>query len=100
MTGVQVEETFSGDASVDEARWYHEIARNWTPVSPEIRRVQFEFGDASDGTPAVWVSLVVPEDLNPSKDKIDRLVQSKDSLRRAIWAAGTKRWPYMKIATE
>jgi hypothetical protein len=70
-------------ASGEEAELFHDIARKWTPLSKEIKGVRFRFGEASDGSPAVWITVLVTE-----------------SIRRDVLEATTDRWPYINIETE
>jgi hypothetical protein len=90
----------SGAASADEAQVFHAISRKWTPLSHDIRRVEFRFGEDSDGSPAVWITVIVPADLKPSKEKIDNLYYATELFRKDILESDTNRWPYISIQTE
>jgi hypothetical protein len=85
---------------VEEARLFHDIARRWMPLPDDVRRVHFRFGEASDGAPAVWIVVVVPEDLKPSKEKIRTLSRITQSFRKDVQQSDTYRWPYIDIETE
>jgi len=87
-------------ASGEEAELFHDIARKWTPLSKEIKGVRFRFGEASDGSPAVWITVLVPEDPKPSKEKINEIYRATESIRRDVLEATTDRWPYINIETE
>ena len=90
-----------GAASIGEAELFRDIAQKWAPlVSDEISRIDFRYGESSDGSPAVWITVVVPADLRPSKDKINALNRATESIRKDILEADTDRWPYVKIETE
>jgi hypothetical protein len=95
-----MDEIEPGAASVGEAKLFHDIAQKWTPLSGEIRRVHFRYGEASDGSPAVWITVVIPADLKPTKEKIDALYEATESFRKDILAASTDRWPYISVETE
>ena len=90
----------SGAASGEEARFFHELSRKWTPLSDTIRRVEFRFGEDSDHSPAVWITIVTPSDLNPSKEKIDEIHEAGEKFRTEVLNSDTKRWPYVDIRTE
>jgi hypothetical protein len=71
------------NASADEASVFNAMLRKWTPLSPEIKRVGFRFGEAWDGSPAVWIDVVVPA-----------------LFRKDVLEANTSRWPYINVETE
>lgn len=100
MADLNTDEIAPGAASVEEAQLFQDIARRWMPLPDEIRRVHFRFGEASDGTPAVWIVAVVPDDLTPSKEKIRTLSRIMESFRTDVEEADTDRWPYIRIETE
>jgi len=89
-----------GAASAEEARLFHEILRGIGPLPEGVRRVEFRFGEDSQGDPAVWIVLVADEDLNPSNEKLDALRRIIDEVQAAILRSDTERWPYSKILTE
>jgi hypothetical protein len=88
------------NASADEASVFNAMLRKWTPLSPEIKRVGFRFGEAWDGSPAVWIDVVVPADLSPSKAKINELNRATALFRKDVLEANTSRWPYINVETE
>ncbi len=100
MADLTIDEIAPGAASAEEAKLFHDLARRWMPLSDEIRRVHFRFGEASDGTPAVWIVVVVQDDLKPSKEKIRTLARITESFRKAVHESDTDRWPYISIETE
>lgn len=100
MAATRTEDVEPGAASVDEARLFQEMARKWTPLSEEIRRVHFRFGEDSDGSPAVWIRVIVPTDLKPSKSKINAIYQATESFKKDVLEADTNRWPYISVETE
>jgi hypothetical protein len=100
MAELTVDEIAPGAASAEEAKLFHDLARRWMPLPDGIRRVHFRFGEASDGAPAVWIIVVMPEDLKPSKEKIRTISKVTQSFRDDVLAAETDRWPYIRIETE
>lgn len=65
-----------------------------------VRRVEFRFGEDSEGAPAVWVSFVAGDDLKPSKEKIAEIQKVTGEVRAEILRSDTDRWPYVEIVTE
>jgi hypothetical protein len=100
MADLMTDEIAPGAASAEEAKLFHDLARRWMPLSDEIRRVHFRFGEDSDGSPAVWIIAVVPEDLKPSKEKIRALSELMESFKDDVHQSDTDRWPYTRIETE
>jgi hypothetical protein len=100
MASNRMEDSASGSASVDEANHFHRLAQKWTPLSDDIKQVRFRFGEASDGSPAIWITVVVPDDLKPSKEKINKLYRATEGLRTDVLKADPSRWPYIDIETE
>jgi hypothetical protein len=100
MADLMTDEIAPGAASAEEAKLFHDLARRWMPLSDEIRRVHFRFGEDSDGSPAVWIIVVVPEDLKPSKEKIRALSDLMQSFKDDVHRSDTDRWPYTRIETE
>jgi hypothetical protein len=90
----------TGSASGEEAKLFHAIARKWTPLSAEIRRVNFKFGEDSDGSPAVWITVIVPAALKTSKENIDKLYLDTENFRNDVLLSDTNRWPYIAIEVE
>lgn len=89
-----------GAASGAEARMFHDIVKNLGGLPPGVRRVDFQFGDDSDGTPAVWISFVADDDVRPSKEKIADLRSMMNKVRAEVLLSDTDRWPYVEIVTE
>lgn len=89
-----------GAASGDEAKAFHEIVRNVGRLPDGVRRVDFHFGEDSEGAPAVWITFVTQDDLKPSKAKIAELQRVMNDVRSQVIRSGTERWPYLEITTE
>jgi hypothetical protein len=89
-----------GAASGDEATVFHEIIRKIGHLPEGVRRVEFHFGEDSEGAPSVWITFVASDDLRPSKAKIAELQRAMNEVRSQVIRSGTERWPYIEIATE
>ena len=86
--------------SGDEAAVFDDIVRQMGRLPDGIRRVEFHLGEDSEGSPAVWITFVAHDDLNPSKEKLSELRRVTNEVRSQVIQSGTKRWPYIEIATE
>src|SRR5579863_9543625 len=91
------EPALPGAASGDEARAIHEIVRKIGRLPEGVQRVDFHFGEDSEGAPAVWITFVARDDLKPSKAKIAELQHVMSELRSQVIRSGTERWPYVEI---
>jgi hypothetical protein len=89
-----------GAASGDEARVFHDIVHKIGRLPEGVQRVEFHFGEDSEGEPAVWITFVARDDLKPSKAKISELQRIINEVRSQVIRSGTERWPYVEIATE
>ncbi len=89
-----------GAASRNEAKAFHEIVSNIGRLPEGVRRVEFHFGEDSEGAPAVWITFVAQDDLKPSKAKIAELQRVMNDVRSQVIRSDTERWPYVEIATE
>lgn len=85
---------------VVEGRLFHSMARKWVPLSDDIRSVNFHFGEDSSGEPSVWITVVVPHDLERSRERLNALKDATENFKADVWKSGVKRWPYIKIETE
>jgi len=94
------EEVPTGVATGAEARLFDDIVRKLGGLPPGVRRVEFHFGEDSEGAPAVWISFVAGDDLKPSKEKIADLQRLASQVRAEILRSDTERWPYVEIVTE
>ncbi len=89
-----------GAATGTEARLFHDIVRRIGRLPTGVRRVEFRFGEDSEGASAVWISLIADDDLKPSKEKIADLQRIAGEVRAEILRSDTDRWPYVEIVTE
>jgi hypothetical protein len=82
-----------------EAQELHKLLKN-REFPPGVKRIQFEFDEDSSGEPAVWIVLVTDDDLDPSEDKLSRINDFANQLKRDILKQRRGRWPYIRIITE
>jgi hypothetical protein len=76
-----------------------EEALKGIPFPPWVVNWDYELGSDEDGAPAVWVNLFADESTAP-RHEFGRLAsQMTANLRKALSAAGSKRWPYIRIRT-
>ncbi len=94
------EEVPTGAATGEEARLVHDIVRKLGGLPSGVLRVEFHFGEDSEGAPAVWITFVASDDLKPSKEKIADLQRITSEVRAEILRSDTERWPYVEIVTE
>jgi hypothetical protein len=94
------EQVPTGAATGVEARLFHNIVGKLEDLPPGVRRVEFHFGEDSEGAPAVWITFIAGDDLKPSKEKIADLQKVASEVRAEIFRSDTERWPYVEIVTE
>ena len=94
------EPMLSGAAPDDEPRLSHDIVRSAGELPPGVRRVEFHFGEDSEGAPAVWITLVADDDLRPSKQKLAAIQRYINDIQSRVFRSDSERWPYVEIATE
>jgi hypothetical protein len=61
----------------------------------DVRAVKVDFGRDWIGAPAAWISYLVEDDLNPSKEKIVRLTKFAISVRDALLKTSPSYFPYV-----
>jgi hypothetical protein len=85
-------------ATPDEARLVHRVVKANTHQQQLIKRFELKFDrDASDNA-AVWVHLIVDDDLTPSPDKITRFNKIAEKVRSALLVEKDLRfWPYVDV---
>jgi hypothetical protein len=91
------EPNLRGPASGDEALFFRDLMEKW---SNQRYRLQFRFGEDSDGEPAVWITLFVQPDVNPSRETINEIDQLSESIRNEVINSDFRRWPYIQVKTE
>ena len=94
------EENYLGAATGEEARFFGNLPRQVGQAPESAKRVDFRLGEDSDGSPAVWITIIANDDLKPSRQKIDEFTQYSQRLRDAVLNSGFGRWPYVRIKTE
>ena len=79
---------------------FHDIVRKTGDLPPGVRRVEFNFGEDSEGAPAVWITRVADDDLRPSKQTLAEPHWYINAIRTQVIRSDSERWPYVEIATE
>jgi hypothetical protein len=83
-------------ASVEDARKIHELVKANT--SPDIvKSFEVKFGPDSANNRAVWVRLIVENDLKPSLKKISALNKEADRVRGVLLRESLNVWPYVEV---
>jgi hypothetical protein len=59
----------------------------------------YELGNDQDEVPAVWVNLFVDDTSAPRKEFGRLASETTEKIRRALTAAGSDRWPYVRVRT-
>jgi len=93
------ERRYPGAATDEEARFFAQL-HSLVPLSETIKDIHFRFGEDSDDTLAVWITIHASADVSPSKKKIAELNQAAEKLRLAVLNSKFKRWPYVEIRAE
>jgi hypothetical protein len=83
-------------ASVEEARRIHKLVKANT--SPDVvRSFDVKFGPDSANNRAVWIHLIVENDLKPSLEKISELNREADRVRNVLLRQKLNVWPYVEV---
>ena len=91
------EENYLGAATGDEARFFGNLPQQTGKWPEGVERVDLRFGQDSDGSPAVWITIIAKNELAPSRKMIDDLTQYSKKLRDAVVRSEFGRWPYVQI---
>ena len=67
------------------------------PWPEEVKGYDVEFGSDWEGDPAVYVRLLVDDDLRPSEEKLERVGRFKDAVRDALLDAELSHWPFVRL---
>jgi hypothetical protein len=67
------------------------------PWPEDVRGYDVEFGSDWEGDPAVYVWLVVDDDLRPSDDKLRRVGNFRRAVARALLDAELSHWPFVRL---
>jgi hypothetical protein len=83
-------------ASVEEARKIHDLVKANT--SPKVvKSFEVKFGPDSESNRAVWVRLIVENDLKPSPKRIAELNKEADKVRTVLLREKLDVWPYVEV---
>jgi hypothetical protein len=83
-------------ASVEEARKIHDVVNaNTTPSL--VKTFQVKFGPDSTDNRAVWIRLIVENDLRPSSERIAELNREANKVRTALLRENLSFWPYVEV---
>jgi hypothetical protein len=83
-------------ASVEEARKIHDVVNaNTTPSV--VKTFQVKFGPDSTDNRAVWIRLIVENDLRPSSERIAELNREANKVRTALLRENLSFWPYVEV---
>lgn len=83
-------------ASTEEARKIHDLVKaNTSPAI--IRSFEVKFGPDSDNNRAVWIHLIVENDLRPSREKISELNDAADKVRSVLLREKLNVCPYVEV---
>jgi hypothetical protein len=63
----------------------------------DVKGYDVEFGSDWEGDPAVYVWLVVDDDLRPSEEKLERVGRFMDDVRQALLDAELSHWPFVRL---
>ncbi len=66
---------------------------------PAVANWDFELGSDDDGMPVVWVNLYIDETSGPRRELGRLASKMTTSIRQALSAAGSNRWPYVRVRT-
>ena len=83
-------------APVEQARKIHSLVE--ANASPDVvRAFELKFGSDSTDHRAVWVILMVDNDLKPSPEKISELNREAAKVRTALLGEKLDFWPYVEV---
>ncbi len=67
------------------------------PWPEDVKGYDVEFGSDWEGDPAVYVWLVVDDDLRPSEEKLARVGRFTNEVTRALLDAELSHWPFVQL---
>lgn len=79
-----------------ESETVRRILNRWQKP-PNVRDVDWEFGEDSAGEPALWIWLIVDDDPQPSAQSITGLNRFVTDIRGDLLRAGLRYWPYVRF---
>lgn len=80
--------------SRDEVRQVRAIIKSHR-FPADVQGVEVKFGRDWTEAPAAWIEFLVEDDLNPSKEKIARLNDFANVVRRDLLKTKPLYWPYV-----
>ncbi len=84
----------------EEVERLYDIVRKEGPLPTGVRKIDFRFGEDSTGAPAIWIVLVVRNELNPSSETIGAMRHFAEKVRSKVRTVSDQRWPYVTIEAE
>jgi hypothetical protein len=91
-----VEDARGVGISADEVREIHKVVKSHRPPA-DVRAVEVNFGKDWIGAPAAWISYLVEDDLDPSREKIIRLSKFTTAVRNALLKTSPSYFPYVGV---
>jgi len=82
----------------EEGTKLEEVLRN-VEFPAWVANWDYELGSDEDGVPAVWVNLFVDESSAPRREFGRLASQMTTKIRQKLSAAGSNRWPYVRVRT-
>jgi hypothetical protein len=82
--------------SAEEVREIQKVVSSHRPPA-DVRAVKVDFGKDWIGAPAAWISYLVEDDLDPSREKIVRLNKFTSSVRDALLKTSPSYFPYVGV---
>jgi hypothetical protein len=80
----------------EEVRQIQKVVNSHRPPA-DVRAVKVDFGRDWIGAPAAWISYLVEDDLNPSKEKIVRLTKFTSLVQDALLKTSPSYFPYVGV---
>jgi len=75
------------------------LERVQSQLPPWVVNWDYELGSDADDAPAVWINLFVDESTAPRKEFGRLASRMSADILQALSAAGSSRWPYVRIRT-
>jgi hypothetical protein len=82
--------------SAEEVREIQKVVKSHRPPA-DVKAVKVDFGRDWIGAPAAWISYLVEDDLDPSKEKILRLTKFTSLVQDALLKTSPSYFPYVGV---
>ena len=92
---VAIEEAAKFGASVDEAKRIHSVVSANT--TPDIQGFQLKYGPDSNDELAIWIRLLVDENVSLSNEKVANLHRTATKIRSELLKQNLRLWPYVIV---